>query len=266
MVATTLFFKGLVLVTLFKMVGLWAVSRTVMRYHEISLPGSLPGKILLGPAFLAAENIDLFYVIGLIFLVVALALKVNYFVTSAFFWLTFNLYVVNLPFANGADLVLFMLALWCIPLPANASARLSGGAVVRQTAHNLAVVLCKLQVVIIYLVSGLDKLLSETWRSGVAFDYIVHLDTMYHPAFSSAFDLPAFQVMLSWSTIGFELFFVVLVWIDRSRLLMLAAGICFHLFIAIVLSLPDFAAVMIASYIIFLTDHDIARIKRIFKR
>lgn len=259
------FFKALLLLTLIKMILLWPASATVMKYHDITLPGSIVGKILLAPAFLASVDINLFYGLGIIFLAAALVIVPGYLITGMFFWLTFNLYVINLPFANGADLVLFMLAFWAVAMPAKPSAcgeSLSG--VLRQSAHNLAVVLCRVQVVIIYLVSGLDKLASETWRSGVAFDYIVHMDTLYHPSFSGVFDSSAFHVALSWTTIAFELLFVVLIWIERSRLMILAAGVCFHLFIGIVLSLPDFASVMIVSYIIFLKDDDIGRIKKAF--
>jgi len=256
------FFKGLVCLTIIKMGALWTVSHTVMTYHEASLPASIPGKLLLAPTLLADWNVDVFYVLSFAFLFVALFIRSNYVVAAAFFWLTFNLYVINLPFANGADLVLFMMALWCIPMPVRSSKFEPGvRPILANTAHNLAVVMCRLQIVAIYFISGLDKLMSETWRSGVAFDYVVHLKTMYHPAFAGVFDSPSLQFWLCWITIAFELLFVVLVWIPRSRLLILAAGIVFHLFIAVVISLWDFAATMMVSYLIFLKDEEIELIK-----
>lgn len=262
--AATMFFKGLIGLTLIKMAVLWTVSHTVMAYHETSLPTSIPGKLLLAPTLLADWNVDVFYALSLIFLLAAIFIRPNYVVAAAFFWLTFNLYVINLPFANGADLVLFMMALWCIALPVD-SAKVDqegGRAILAKAAHNLAVIMCRLQIVFIYLISGLDKMMSETWRSGIAFDYIIHLKTMYHPAFAGAFDSPSLQLWLCWITIAFELLFVSLVWIPRSRLLILAAGIFFHLFIAVVLSLWDFAATMIVSYLIFLKDDEIEILKK----
>jgi hypothetical protein len=237
-----------------------------MTYHNISLPGSLPGKIMLAPAFLANENIDAFYVAAILFFVVGLVVKPNYFTTVIFFWLTFNLYIINLPFANGADLVLFMLALWCIPISTWPRFVSETAAIIQRAGHNAGVILCKLQIVFIYFVSGWDKLLSETWRSGKAFDYITHLDTLYNPFFAGAFDNPFLQLILSWTTILFELAFVILVWIERSRLLILIAGVFFHLFIWIVISLPDFASVMIVSYIIFLKDTDYKQLRTLLSK
>jgi hypothetical protein len=126
--------------------------------------------------------------------------------------------------------------------------------------------LCKLQIVFIYLVSGWDKLTSETWRSGEAFDYIIHLNTLYNPAFTGLFEGSVVHSILSWATILFELLFVVLVWIEKTRLPVLLTGIFFHLFIWVVMTLPDFAAIMILSYIIFLNDSDYTRVRSWIKR
>ena len=61
-------------------------------------------------------------------------------------------------------------------------------------------------------------------------------------------------------TILFELAFVVLVWFKKTRIPILIIGIFFHLFIWIVMSLPDFATTMIISYILFLKDTDYHRL------
>jgi hypothetical protein len=47
---------------------------------------------------------------------------------------------------------------------------------------------------------------------------------------------------------------------------MLAAGVFFHLFIWVVMSLPDFAGIMIISYIIFLKDSDYLRFRSWIRR
>ena len=89
---------------------------------------------------------------------------------------------------------------------------------------------------------------------------------MFNPAFAGIFDNPAVQLILSWLTILFELAFAVLVWFKKTKIPMLVMGIVFHFFIWIVLSLPDFAAVMIVSYIIFLDDADLMRLTDRFRR
>ena len=126
---------------------------------------------------------------------------------------------------------------------------------------NLGLVLCQLQIVNVYLVSGLDKLLSETWRSGDSFAYISHLDFYYNPLLPKMFENNPMNVILSWCTILFELLFVALVWTKRARLPILAIGVLFNLFIWIVLSIPDFALLMIISFLIFLKDEDYQQLK-----
>ena len=243
---------------------LWSISHKVMTYHEISLPRSWVGKLILAPAFLANNNIEIFFGLALVFLAVAFIVRMHFAITIIFFWLALNLYVVFLPFVNGADLVLFMLALWCIPMARYPKFKSALGSIIQKTIYNTGVILCQLQIVFIYLVSGWDKLLSETWRSGEAFDYIIHLNTLYNPALTGVFENVFIHRVLSWTTIVFELFFVIFVWIEKTRLPILALGIFFHLFIWIVMSLPDFACIMIISYIIFLKDSDLTKMNLSF--
>lgn len=263
---TRVFFKALILLTLAKIIMLWSFSHTVMTYHSITLPRSWMGKILFAPSFLANHTVDAFYTLAIIFLVIAFLVRPHYITTIIFFWLTFNLYVVYLPFANGADFVLFMLALWCIPQATRPTLKSETGSIIQIAVYNTGVVLCQLQVVFIYLISGWDKLIDKTWQSGEAFDYITHLNTMFNPMFIGAFDNPGTQLVLSWITILFELAFVVLVWFEKTRLPILAAGIVFHLFIWIVMSLPDFATIMIISYIRFLKDKDYDLLRSLIRR
>ena len=258
-VTARLFFKALVLLSIVKIAMLWSFSHRVMNHHSITLPGSWVGKIVLAPSFLANDNVDIFFLVSIVFLGVAFFLRPSYITTIMFFWLSFNLYIVYLPFANGADLVLFMLALWCIPIAAKPEFKSETGSIVQKTCHNAGIILCQLQVIFIYLVSGWDKLMSEVWQSGDAIDYIIHLPNLFNPAFGGMFEHPALQIVLSWTTIIFELAFAVLVWFDKTRIPILIIGVLFHLFIWVVMSLPDFAITMMLSYILFLKDTDYHR-------
>ena len=213
-----LFFRALVLLTFIKILMLWPFSHNVMIHHNITLPRSWFGNFILAPSFLANDNVDVFFAISLALLVVTFFLRPNYFTTILFFWLTFNLYIVYLPFANGADLVLFMLALWCIPIARKPVFKSETGSIIQKTCHNAGIVLCQLQVIFIYLVSGWDKLNSSAWRSGDAIDYVVHLRNLYNPMFAGMFEDPGLQMVLSWMTILFELAFVALVWFKKTRI------------------------------------------------
>lgn len=261
-----LFFRSLVAFTIVKMVLLLSFSRQVMAHHNITLPRSWIGKLFLGPSFLANYNVDIFFSIAIVCLVVIFLKRPNYLTTAFFFWLALNLYVVYLPFANGSDMLLVMLALWYIPVATQPVFKSEMGAILQKAVFNTGMIFCQLQVIFIYFISGADKLISKAWRSGEAFDYIAHLETMYNPLLSGVFEEPTLKLILSWSTILFELGFVILVWFERTRLPVLLTGIFFHLFIWIVMSLPDFASLMMLSYILFLKDRDLDRFQNLFRR
>jgi hypothetical protein len=245
---------------------LWSFSQQVMDHHDITLPMSWFGKIMLAPAFLANNNISVFNTAVVALLIFIFFFKRHYITTSIFFWLALNLYVVYLPFANGADMLLFILAFWCIPMATHPKFKSDTGSVIQKAAYNSGTFLCQLQIVIIYFVSGWDKLVTRSWQSGQAFDYVVHLNTMFNPAFNGMFENPTIQFILSWMTIIFELAFVILVWWEQTRIPILITGLFFHLFIWIVVSLPDFASTMMVSYILFLKDADLKYLKSFFSR
>ncbi len=218
-------------------------------------------RSLLLPAIFANAYLNAFYFGAVSFLVLAFFLRQNYIVRFLFFYLTFNLYVINLPLANGSDIVLFMLSLWCIPMGRYGPIKINDKWHLQKVLYNLALMLCQIQIVNTYLISGLDKLLSETWRSGEAFTYIRHLEFFYNPVLPQGLENSAWNFILSWCTILFELSFVVLVWNRHTRIATIIVGVIFNLFIWIVLSIPDFALLMIISFLIFLKDEDFQVLK-----
>src|SRR5688572_769989 len=112
--AAHIFFRGLVLYTLVKILLTWQISAVMVENHNLPAPGSLAGKILLLPTMLAGTNVHTFYFAAMALLALSFFLKPYYVIRLLFFYLTFNLYVINLPIANGSDIVLFMLSFWSI--------------------------------------------------------------------------------------------------------------------------------------------------------
>lgn len=257
--AVRVFIKALLLFTLVRVGTTWFLAGDLLADQRMVIPGTVIGKVLLAPSLLAERNIDLFYGGLVAFLVVALILKPNYITNAVFFWLVLNLYRVNLPVANGSDIVLLVLAAWCIPLGAYPIFNNEKVKVLQVTGFNLCRKLLQLQIVIIYLISGMDKLLAPAWRSGDAMAYIAHLDTMFNPVWAPLFENEAVNFILSWCTILFELCFA-LVWFKKTRLLILGAGVLFHIFIWLTLNLPDFAVFGVA-YLVFLKDSDYSRVQ-----
>jgi ABC-type cobalt transport system substrate-binding protein len=253
--STTFFLKAIMIFTLLRLLHLWSLASVIFYEETIQIPDSVLIKAIFLPAFVAPYNINLFLGLSVLFILIAIFLKPNYIVNGLFFWLVLNLLKLKFPLSNGSDYVLVLFALYAIPL---AGTKWKHPAAVG--SFNTARLLIQWQIVLIYLISGLDKLRSETWRTGQAFQYISQIEFMFNPFFSGLFESPTVQIASSWLTIIFELSFVIFVYMKRTRLAILCVGLMFHLIIWLMLSLPDFASVMIIGYLIFLTDADYKRV------
>ncbi len=261
--AVTIFCKMLIVFVMLKIILIWSISITINNLHEFIPSSSFVVRILFSPANWASEHLSIFYSIALMFLTIALFVRWNYILGFLFFLLTLNLYRINIPIVNGSDYVLLMVSFWAIGMSMWPVKNEKWNTVL-SLIFNVSVFLCQLQLVFIYLASGWDKLLSEVWRSGEAMDYVAHLDFLFNRYWFGSFDNPFLNLTLSWMTILVELLFVVLVWFKRTRLMMLFIGFVFHLIIGFMLSLPDFALIMIISYMIFLKDSDYNSVRKIF--
>jgi len=249
------FCRALIFFLFAKIIVLWSLSSFVVKMHHFVPSSSIIIRILFWPAYWGSEHLSGFYSLFLLFLTITLFVKWNSITGFLFFWLVLNMYRLNVPITNGSDIVLLMLVFWSIGMSAWPSLTNEKWNMILILLFNTAVLLCQLQIVFIYLVSGWDKITSEIWRSGDAMSYITHLDLLYN----ANFGLPEndfMNLLLSWATIVFELTFVILVWFNRTRLTVLAIGVAFHFIIWFMLSLPDFSLVMMISYLIFLKDTD----------
>lgn len=257
--------KGIQLFAVFKIIMTWPVATITYAQHTKVVPQSWVGKMLLLPSQLPALSIHVFYLAVLVFLVFSISRKPTYITNLLFFWIALNLFYVQLLVSSGSDYVLLVLSFIAIPLAREPRFQNQYAVALQIVLFNLAVVVSQWQVALIYLISGWDKLSSEVWRSGDAFGYISHFDTMFNPLWNNFFMSSTANSIFSWATISFELAFAVLVWFRRTRLLILCAGIIFHVVIWSMLRLHDFALIMILSYIIFLKDSDHEYLKRWFK-
>jgi hypothetical protein len=258
--AAAVFCRVMVVFVLIKISFIWKASLTLVSYYHFSEPGSLAGKAIFLPSLLANDYLNVVYIAFTIVLIVLFTLPWNYISGILFFWITVNLYRLNIPVMNGSDNVQLALAGCMIFMSTRPRARQSILSDLQVTGFNTGVIVAQLIVVCIYFISGWDKLLTDSWRTGEAFAMIAQRE-QYAGVWGSAIVGNALVCgILSWATIVFELAFVVLIWFRRFRLPLLVAGVVFHLVIAFTLTLYDFSMVMIASYFIFLTDADYRRV------
>lgn len=126
----------------------------------------------------------------------------------------------------------------------------------KAAAHNTAVILCGYQVILIYVNSGIYKLLGEEWLQGSALYYALTLDVFrVFPLLSDlAWQVTPFVLVGSWISIWAQLLFPVLLLWRPTRYAALAIIMGMHLGIGLFLGLWPFSIAMIALDLVFVRD------------
>lgn len=234
-------------------------------YNAVNPPGPRL-NLLHGPA--ADHWLTPFF---LLFLLAALCLAVGYRtrLAAVLVFLGLNaLHNRNPLIHNGSDLVLVVMAGYLALAPAGAACSLDRlGRVLRGREGPVpppivpwALRLMQVQVSLIYLSTGLSKVSGPLWRDGTAVYYALRL-----PEFGR---FPVFFLdpghlwlvnLLTYGAMAVELAMGTLVWVPRLRLYVLGAAVLLHLGIDYGLNIPLFTPVMIASFLLFLSQADLAR-------
>jgi hypothetical protein len=267
-IAVAVFYKSLVAYFFLKMFLSRSVLTDIAGYHTFSNPRGSISSLLYSPVTWAIDNVTVFLRLSMVFLVWVLFVRPNYFMSLVVAATAMCFYFISYPVANGSDQVMISLLLFAIPLCAAPEITRNEKLMVMQSGlYQFSRAFCMIYICSVYFIAGLDKIASESWRSGEAIAYISKLRYMVAPGFADSFPTNAgVKMTLSWIVIVFELAFSILVWFKQTRRWILLFGVVFHLTIFFILSLSDFGLVMILSYLIFLTDEDYSWIRNKFKR
>lgn len=245
-----IFCKLLYLFLLFKIFSLWPSLDDVLVYRPFAY-NSFISFCLFAPLAIININPEWFLIGFCLLLVLSIVAPLNYFSTFLVFWFSISLSRLFLPVINGSDLVLNLFLLIAIVFPAYPQLKSKIGVDLQNALAGIALFVGQVQLSLIYLLSGYDKLLSPAWRSGASMDSISNLIFFHNPSIITNLN-PIICFILSWLVIVFEISFGFLIWIKRIRVVVLIIGVVFHFVIAIVLGLIDFALVMIICYGVFL--------------
>jgi hypothetical protein len=252
--STLVFTRLLTAVVLLKVLREWSGQSEILRLHHLQLPGGTISGPLLLPARFANAHPHIFFGGALAFLVIHLILRRNYITATLFCVLTFNLLMINLPTGDGSDVIAFMMSLWAILLVPPRSTVSPYAHVIQTVVYNGARICCLLQVVFLYAASGLDKLKSNVWTTGRAFESMRLAGGIINPDFPEALATPFWDFTFTWCTVVFEIMFGILIWFRPWQPALILSTIVFHLGIWWMLDLSDFALVMIVAVTIFIRD------------
>ncbi len=246
----TVFCKSLYVFLILKILMSWGVVQTIVQYYPYA-PHSWWVNLFYAPLLLAQPHTELFLSCFLGILSISLFIRINYISAFLISWFSISLTRLTFPILNGSDLVLNLFLAIAIFMPVWPAAKHSGAKVFQEHISSIAIVFARIELALIYLISGYDKLISEAWHSGAAVYSIMNLDLYYNPIFKIDTNETGYSLM-GWGVIIFELGFAFLIWFRKFRNVFLIGGIIFHLGIIVVLGLYDFGLMMIITYFVFL--------------
>lgn len=134
--------------------------------------------------------------------------------------------------------------------------------------HNCARLLIFWQMCMIYLWAAFYKLEGLTWHTGTAMFYVMRLqDLQTFPSLANALSSNSILVaMLTYAAVFFQMAFPFLIWNEKAKPYVIAAGIAFHLGIAAMMGLLLFSGTMIVADLSLLSDAQLATVASIFDR
>lgn len=205
--------------------------------------------------FLPAE-----WAIGAVILVMVLALRSVVLPTRSYFtavqWVLFSS-LVNLAWltSTGGHQLIANVLFWMIFLPAEEPATQNMERVqVSHVVYATAGWIIRLQLLLAYAVTGIQKLTGSWWLTGDAMG-IVATDTSYGPAWLAA--VPWFAGVVNHAVLFFQLTFPLAVWLRPARHRWMLLGLVFHLSTGIAFGIVDMALAFLAVYPIwFRTGED----------
>jgi hypothetical protein len=125
--------------------------------------------------------------------------------------------------------------------------------------HNTAAALAVFQICVLYFVAGMWKIADDTWRSGTAIFYILHVDqNNFFAPLTQLMNNAMLTTMASYVTVALEVLFP---WIALTRngwLRKIGVGMveCMHVGIMIGMGLVVFGLIMIGADMAVLRDAD----------
>jgi hypothetical protein len=123
---------------------------------------------------------------------------------------------------------------------------------IKNASDHTFILLCQVQVLIVYAVSALYKWQSQEWLQGTALQKILLLDEYSFPLLQHAVcGFPSECKLLTWAILSFQTLFPVLIFSNKVKKFVLIIGLILHLCIALAMGLFNFSLVMVCSYALF---------------
>lgn len=161
---------------------------------------------------------------------------------------------------NSGFLLMWILSFYAIFLPVKPRDSIS------RIIGNFALLACIIQFVMVYFFAAWWKWTGSTWLNGSSLYYVLHMDHFSRPVLQHyLLPFPGVLAFLTWFGLVYQSVFPFLIWWKRSKYILLAAGIAFHLFIIFGMRLYDFGTAMIFGYSLFIDEAMALRILKFLR-
>ena len=163
------------------------------------------------------------------------------------------------PYGTDGDNNIAQLFLYFLPLLVIAEQRVtpegaSSVSKIRNSLAHSAHWVCRLQLLFVYFTAGFYKLNGKLWQEGTSIFYILQ-----NPDFGTEWTtqfvhtLPMISIVMTYSTVAFQVSFPFFVWFKKLRPLLFLAGAGLHLGIAFMMGLAEFGLILIVAYTFWFT-------------
>ncbi len=195
----------------------------------------------------------LFFVAQLLFSFIGLLGFYPRLSTFLVFFATINLQNCIYSTVSGGDVLLCLMLFFLIFISNEKELKNKFLNDIQNASDTIFILLCKMQVVLIYAVSAIYKLQSPEWLDGSALQQILLIDEYSFPALQGLVcSIPFVFKILTWSALLYQILFPFLIFMKRIKRHVILTGLLFHLFIALGMGLFNFSFVMICCYVLFL--------------
>lgn len=135
------------------------------------------------------------------------------------------------------------------------------------TLTNLAALMVKIQVTLVYATAGLLKVMGPLWNKGVALYYTMGVSEYgNHGIFNTLSNYPLLLAAMTLGTVLFQISLPYLIWQRNWRPYIVLMGTALHLSISLVMGLFMFGFAMCVSYFFFYEDGEKGLFAAILKR
>lgn len=225
-------------------------------YHPLAptqlLPfptGILSGffNVLSVPPF---ENFYVWVIISYIcFLILGLLGRLKT-VSAVIIWVIFKMLCYKAPeITNGGSHLINILLFFNLFMREDDSRENS----INNLLSNLSFYAGQIQICIMYFFAAFFKYQGHDWISGEALTILAANNMYSTPFFQQLFSIEWIAKTGTYFSLAYQTLFPFLIWIKKTKKIMLGMGFVFHLFILLMAGVGDFALFVIASYTLFLS-------------